>query len=210
VKNGLVVGLLLAAGLSTRMLRPKALLDWRGKPLVRYQVEQLLAAGCDSVTVVTGHDAPGVEAALTGSGARTVLNPDYRLGRATSVRAGAQSIVAAPAALVVLNVDQPRSASIIRSLIAEHLAHDALITVPSYGGRRGHPLVLDGALLGDLAEVTEETQGMRAVVRRHEHRRHEVPCSSEEVLFDLNTPEQYAAAAARLLERPDQGAETSA
>ncbi|MBK7725004.1 MAG: NTP transferase domain-containing protein [Dehalococcoidia bacterium] len=56
----MISGIILAAGTSTRMGRPKALLDWGGQPLVCYQVRQLQEAGCDEVIVVLGHKADNI------------------------------------------------------------------------------------------------------------------------------------------------------
>jgi molybdenum cofactor cytidylyltransferase len=192
MSTGSAAAILLAAGLSSRMGSPKPLLSWQGRPLVRYQVEQLREAGCDPVIVVTGHEREHVERALGGVEATFAYNPAYREGRAGSVRAGARAVPAGVSALIVLNVDQPRSAAITRRLLEVHHAGGSLLTVPEFGGKRGHPLVLDAALLPELFEVTEESQGIRALVQRHVERRLEVPFGSDEVLLDLNTPQAYA------------------
>ena len=181
---------LLAAGLSTRMGRPKPLLPWDGRTLVEFQVAQLQEGGVEHIIVVTGHEAGAVAAVLDGSGAHVVFNAAYREGRAGSVRAGA---LAAPAdhAIVVLNVDQPRPAAITRELLAAHAAGGASITVPVFAGRRGHPVVFAAALLPELQEVDEATQGLRAVRDAHAADLHEHPVTDPRVLLDVNTPEAY-------------------
>src|SRR5688572_29528333 len=101
-RHGPVAGLLLAAGLSTRMGAPKPLLPWDGRPLVAAQVAAMRAAGIDDVVVVTGHAAAEVEVALAGSGSRCAYNPAYAEGRAGSIRAGAAAIADGCACIVVL------------------------------------------------------------------------------------------------------------
>lgn len=189
-----IVGLLLAAGESTRMGSPKPLLDWRGRPLVQYQVQQLLRGGCDLVIVVLGHRASRVIPFIPAQGARVVVNPLYRRGRATSVRAGAAAVPPEARWVLVLGVDQPRPAGAIRQVVRAAVASRAAIVTPTYGGRHGHPTAFAGRLLPELAQVEDATLGLRAVVQRHREEIQEAPAASDVVLQDLNTPQDYQAA----------------
>lgn len=191
-----VAAILLAAGLSSRMGRPKPLLPWRGEPLVAWQVRQLRDAGVDEVIVVTGHAADVVAPVAVAAGARIAHNPGYAEGRAGSVRVGAATVSADVDAVVLLNVDQPRRAEISRLLIDAHLRGKERITVPSFAGRRGHPAILSGSLLSELQAVDEASEGLRAVMLRHAEERAELPFATEEVLLDVNDPAAYAAAVA--------------
>jgi CTP:molybdopterin cytidylyltransferase MocA len=188
---GGVVAFLLAAGLSSRMGEPKPLLDWHGEPLVAFHVRQLQEAGADRVIVVTGHAADAVEAALRGHDALVVRNQDYASGRASSIRAAACALLAVPEIIVVLNVDQPRRASTIARLIEAHRSAAAMVTVPVFESKRGHPVLFRGDLVGEMREVSEATEGLRAVSRRHAADRVEVPVDTDEVLLDLNRAEDY-------------------
>jgi molybdenum cofactor cytidylyltransferase len=194
-----VAAILLAAGESRRMgfprirRTPKPLLEWQGNTLIGYQIAQLHEAGVDDVIAVLGHRAEDVLPLVTGAGARAVVNESYREGRASSLRAGAAAAEGADT-VVVLSVDQPRPAAVTRRLLSEHASG---ITVPTHGGRRGHPVVLDGAFLPELREVSEATQGLRAVIARHAAEVREVPFDTQDVLLDINTPEDYERAIAR-------------
>jgi CTP:molybdopterin cytidylyltransferase MocA len=192
-----VAGLLLAAGESTRMGRPKPLLEWNGTTLIEYQISQLRAGGCDEVVAVLGHRAEEVRPYAEKAGARVVVNEDYRAGRAGSIRTGAVALVPETSAIVILNVDQPRGHAITRRLLDEHAARGNLITVPLCQGQHGHPAVLAGSLLPELQQVDEASQGLRAVMRRHEAGRAELPVDDSSVLLDLNFPADYEAARAR-------------
>ena len=85
--------------------------------------------------------------------------------------------------------------------VREHTERDALITMPSYKGRRGHPPLLDASLIPEMREVSEATQGLRAVIQRHEEQVADVEFDTPVVLLDLNRPEEYAEARATYFER---------
>jgi molybdenum cofactor cytidylyltransferase len=193
-----VAALVLAAGESSRMGSPKPLLPWRGEPLVAYQVRQLRAAGVGDVVVVVGHEAARVRPVAEAAGGRVVENPGYRTGRAGSVCVGAAALADDVRAVVTLNVDQPRAAALVRCILDAHLAADAAITTPEQGGRRGHPVIFAGSLLPELRAVAEETEGLRAVVRRHAGRRQIVAVDDPAIHLEFNTPDEYAAALAGL------------
>ena len=82
----LVSAILTAAGESTRMGRPKALLPWHGTTLLEHQTACLIDAGAAEVVVVLGHQANAVVPQVKGPHVRHVLNPDYRLGKTTSIK----------------------------------------------------------------------------------------------------------------------------
>jgi molybdenum cofactor cytidylyltransferase len=187
------VAILLAAGESRRMGELKALLPWQGASLLEHQVEALHQGGAHLVVVVLGHRADELRPLLEGrEGVVTVLNPQYQEGKTTSIKAGVRAAAEHdPDTLLLLNVDQPRSAATIRFLLDQHRAGGMLITLPTHQGRGGHPLVLDSSLLDELLSIDEETQGMRAVVERHREQTRKVEVDHPEVLWDLNTPQQY-------------------
>lgn len=192
----MISSILMAAGLSTRMGQPKALLDWGGEPLIRYQIRQLQEGGVDEVVVVLGYRADEIRRKLHGLTYRSVLNPVYQLGRAGSLRAGAKAVEREASAIVILNVDQPRPADLIRSVIEAH-SSAASATRPAHGERHGHPVVVAGRLRAELVEATEDERGLRGVMEAHASEIVDVPCD-ERCLLDLNTPDDYEAAVAAL------------
>jgi CTP:molybdopterin cytidylyltransferase MocA len=189
-----VVALLLAAGESTRMGRAKPLLEWDGETLIEYQIRELLSAGADEVIVVLGHRAGDIRPLAEGAGARCVDNPAYKEGRAGSIRTGAAAIPDDAAAVIVLNVDQPRSREIARAVLIAHRADGNLITTPVYDGHHGHPSIYAGDLLPELRGVEEASEGLRAINRRHEAQRGVVAVDDPNVLTDLNRPADYETA----------------
>ena len=201
-----IAALLLAAGESSRMGELKALLPWQGKTLLERQVAALESAGVSRTIVVLGHQSEKLEPPLSNrAGVLCVYNPDYRQGKTTSIKAGLRGLRQSQDcstgafqedAILVLNVDQPRSSDIIRRIMELHLqtgtsGRTCLITIPTYRGKGGHPMVLSTSLIDELLNISEDTLGIKAIVRRHEEETQRVEMDSPELLLDLNTPQDY-------------------
>ena len=192
-----IYALLLAAGESARMGQPKALLPWHGGTLLEFQVEQFLAGGMERIILVLGHEAERIRRAVPPLPCTTVvLNQDYSTGKASSVRAGMEAMPTDADAVLVLSVDQPRPAALIRRVRQAHQAASSLVTVPAFGGRHGHPTIFARPLFSEMRDVTEQTQGLRAVRHRHRGETHVVETPTAIPLLDINTPEDYKAALA--------------
>jgi molybdenum cofactor cytidylyltransferase len=186
-----VAGLLLAAGVSTRMGRPKQLLDWGGRSLVRATAETALAARLDPVLVVVGGARAEVERALAGLPLRTVANPDYAAGQSTSLRAGIAALEADSDAVVVLLGDQPFvSAAIVERLVAEWRASAAPIVAPVYAGQRGNPVLFARAVFPELLAIRGD-QGARTVLAADPARVRLVAFDDPRPLADIDTLEDY-------------------
>ncbi len=186
-----IAAIILAAGASSRMGRPKQLLDWGGRPLVRVAAEQALAARLDDVIVVVGGAGGAVTAALAGLPLRVIDNPAYAEGQSTSLRAGVAALGPAVAAAVVMLGDQPFvTAAIVERLIAEWRATGAAIVAPSYRGRRGNPVLFARAIFPELLAITGD-QGARAILAAHAADLRLVPFDDDRPLADIDTPADY-------------------
>lgn len=174
------------------MGRLKQLLPWDGVPLVAWQARQLRDAGAEDVIVVLGHAAQEIRAAVPPE-ARIAINEAYREGRATSLRCGAEATPDDVEAILILSVDQPRPSWLSRRLIEHWRATHALVVSPRFVSGYGHPILLDGSLLPELREVSDETLGLRAVIDRHVDRAESVQIANDALQADLNTPSDYEA-----------------
>ena len=187
----------------------KALLDWQGRPLIMHQIVTLREAGAHEVVVVLGHRADELQARVGANrdvydagNVRCVINTRYAEGKTTSIKTGLRGISTHPersgpehaSPILMLNVDQPRSVNVIRAVLDAHADGGALITIPTCGGKGGHPIAVSRALYPELLEITEASQGMRAVTERHQAATQRVELNAPELLWDVNTPEQYRAA----------------
>ena len=192
-----ISAILMAAGESTRMGRPKPLLPWRGVTLLEYQVSSLVEGGADEVIVVLGHDAENLTPYLKGASVRYVVNPDYRQGKTTSIKAGLGAVNLEAEAVLLLAVDQPRTAQIISAVVQAHRDGNNLITSPRYRGRGGHPPIFAASLREELEAISEEKQGIREVFEAHKDEVAFVQFDDPMVRLDLNTPEAYEEAKQR-------------
>jgi molybdenum cofactor cytidylyltransferase len=186
------VGIILAAGESSRMGSPKGLLEWRGTTLLEYQMNSLLQGGCDKVVVVTGkYDAEMAPLLKDRPGIIRAYNPKYLEGKTTSIKAGVWELPDDIHSIVLLAVDQPRPAWVIEKVLRLHTDFSADVTSPGFDGHGGHPLVFDAQLRSDLMNITEEDQGVRAIFLKPDLDHHRVKFDSAIVRLDINTPEAY-------------------
>jgi molybdenum cofactor cytidylyltransferase len=192
-----IAAIVLAAGASTRMRRQKLLLPMGdGRPLVRLAVEQVLAAGVDDAVVVLGREAEAVALALAGLPVRTVVNPRFAEGQATSLRAGLDALRPGTEGAVIALADQPLpDPTIIRRLVATFRASGRPVVVPVYRDGRGNPVLFAVALFDELRAVTGD-RGGRGVIARDPTRVAEVPVDAP-MPADIDTPEDYEAARRR-------------
>ena len=185
-----IAAILLAAGWSSRMGTLKPLLNWFGEPLVKAQTEALIGAGAQQVVTVIGSAADRVKSVLP-SRVGTAFNARFAEGKATSVRAGVNSLAPETETIVILAVDQPRPTSLIRYVIREHTKNGNVITAPCNSEGGGHPIIFDGSLKAELATVTDQTEGIRAVIRHHKAETVALYINTPLIRIDLNTPEDY-------------------
>ena len=185
--NGAIAGIVLAAGASTRMGRPKMLLPIGGGTLLSTVAAALLDAGLPRVVVVLGCDADLVHA---GAGLphdprlRVVVNEDWKSGMASSLRRGLDECEEADAAVVALG-DQPGMTSDRVRRIVSAWSPAVPLVFPVHDGRAGHPVLFGRPLWPELRALQGDVGG-RNVVKRHVSNAIQVP---EAPLPDLDTPE---------------------
>jgi molybdenum cofactor cytidylyltransferase len=190
----MVSAVVLAAGSSTRMGTPKLLLPLGGEPLVRRTVGQIADAGFDEILVVAGCEHEKVLAALDGIPCRHVLNALYESGMGSSFRAAVGALGDSDAAMFVL-ADQPFvTATEYRRLLDAHRQDPTGIVCVRYGEITAPPHLFARAFFGELAELEH---GAKPVLKRHRDRTTVLEFPME-LLMDVDTPEDYERARARL------------
>ncbi|HEY4886420.1 MAG TPA: nucleotidyltransferase family protein [Myxococcales bacterium] len=192
-----IAGVVLAAGLSSRMGLNKMLLELGGRTLVRRAVTTALSAGLDPVLVVLGHEGDRVRAELSGLPYTAVMNSDYARGMNTSLRAGIAALPDDAAGAVVLLGDMPLvEASMVRALVTAHRRSGPKLAISTYGGVVAPPILYGRALFPELRALEAESCG-KSVVRSHRAGAVELQWPPE-TLTDLDSPEDVERIRARL------------
>lgn len=193
----MIAAVVLAAGASSRYGEHKLLLPVQGKPLIRRTVEQALASRADEVVVVLGREAETVRRALDELPVRCVLNPHYREGMSTSVRAGIEALGPAVEAALIALGDQPTAGpEIADRLIESYRSTGKPIVVPSYRGERANPVLFAAWLFPEILEVQGD-QGAREVIAQ-DPERVAVVSFAFSAPRDVDTAEDYEALLQRL------------
>lgn len=189
----MISGIVLAGGMSSRLGRPKQLLTLAGRPVLQHVVDAAAAtgSGLGEVVVVLGHLAGEVAAALSlPPSARTVVNPDYATGQASSMRAGLEAAAAESEAAVVLLGDQPgMPAAHIAAVVRAFGGGAGPIVQASFRGTPSHPVLFARSVWPELMAVTGD-QGAREVIKGHPDWVVRIDLDAE-IPPDLDTMEDY-------------------
>jgi len=184
-----VVGIILAAGGSSRMGRPKQLLHWQGETLMRHVVSTVIEAGFYHVIVVVGASEEQVRPELIDLPVEIVVNQNWESGQSTSVQTGLSAIPENSGAAIFFLVDQPKvSRTLIHAMIERHAATLAPIVAPIVDGQRGNPVLFDRSTFSDFDSIYGD-KGGRELFSRY-------PVSWVEwhnpaVLSDIDTEDDY-------------------
>jgi molybdenum cofactor cytidylyltransferase len=172
----------------------KPLLPFGGATVVGACVASLREAGAREVVVVVGHRDEEVRAALAGRACvRFAVNDEPGSEMGVSVARGVEALGGDVGAALVALVDHPAvPPDAIRSLMGERARTGARLVLPEWGGRGGHPVLIDLALREELLRVVPR-DGLRALFDAHREEVLRVPSQSPFVARDMDTWEEYVA-----------------
>ncbi|HEX4125388.1 MAG TPA: nucleotidyltransferase family protein [Tepidisphaeraceae bacterium] len=186
--------ILLAAGGSVRMGRPKQLLPWRGRPLLRHAAESAIASGPAAVIVVLGAAADEARAVLAELPVHPIVNDRWQAGMGSSLKLGLSALLAARPAIsaaIIMLADQPMvGESAIRELLAAHRQTGKPICAAVYAGTLGAPVLFAASQFDKLAAIGDNEGAKRLLARS--------PGDVAAVLLaagsmDIDTPDDYHA-----------------
>lgn len=185
-------GILLAAGLSTRMGEPKQLLPFGESTIVETVVDSMLMSKLDSVIVVVGHCAALVREKLGTRPVEIVCNPLYRDGMLSSAQCGVRALDKTTEAFALMLVDQPFiTPALIDTVVDAYAQTEKGITVPSYNYRRGHPAIFHRRYADDILALAADSGGVRTLFKTSDDDIHYVTVDTERVLRDIDYREDY-------------------
>jgi molybdenum cofactor cytidylyltransferase len=186
----MIAGLVLAAGLSRRMGRPKLLLSLDGKPLVRWSAEALVPH-VDALYVVVPPDDRALREAMAGLAVKLVVNRTPEAGQGTSIAAGVAGLPADAEAVVITLGDQPRlPEGLVAAVIAAWRREGKPIAAPVFRGTQGTPVVFGASVFAELRALDGDA-GARTVVRTDPARVATLAVDAP-MPPDVDTPEDYA------------------
>jgi len=188
---------ILAAGESRRMGEPKALVSVQGLTFVEYLFAATRLPRVGITRIILGAHAAEISAKLKFDPAMIVVNPDWPSGQLSSIHAAIRSLPADTTdGIILCPVDHPLvSRHLISALIAQFDSSRKAIALPTYRGKRGHPVIFRATLYDELLAASPGV-GARQVVWAHSQEIQEVPTEEEGVVLNLNDPESLKKVAA--------------
>jgi molybdenum cofactor cytidylyltransferase len=180
-------GIILAAGESSRMGSPKALLEFQGETFLDRLI-RCFEEECSPVIVVLGHQPEVIRAGVRSPGmAKFVLNAEYRLGQFSSLQCGLRAVPPNTEGVIFTPVDQPNIQS---ATLSQLIAARAPVAIPQYMGQHGHPVLFSRALVGEFLALAPDEQA-RTVLHRHAPDIRYVDVPDAGILDDIDDPDAY-------------------
>ncbi|MHC4839993.1 MAG: nucleotidyltransferase family protein [Planctomycetota bacterium] len=184
----------LAAGDSTRMGNPKALLDWHGKPLLRHVLDMAGLAGCARKIVVLGRDNESIQRSVDLSDTEVAINDNPDDGQISSLKIGLAALDYSVDCVACWPVDCPLIlpadvTGLVDSYVEKRHSRQRIF-IPTHKGQRGHPMLIDSCLRPDVLNLPNEKTA-RDLIDALKNFVTEVPSDNLGVLVDVDTPEEY-------------------
>jgi molybdenum cofactor cytidylyltransferase len=189
----MIGAVILSAGESSRMGRPKALLPINGQTFIEKIVGALKQTSVGKIIVVLGHSAAEMKRRIEHLPVEILINSDYKLGQLSSLQVAVRDLekTADCDGMLVHLVDHPYiDAKLVENMIDRFRATGKLIVVPLHGTRRGHPVLFSRKLFGELLTAPMD-EGAKAVVNAHRDDTLEIDTEDVGITLDIDTPELY-------------------
>jgi len=185
----MLAAVILSGGASRRMGSPKALLSYQGASFLEHLLSVTRHPAIGVRRVVLGPDGDTISQQVALAPEEIVLNREWERGQLSSIHAALRSLPAGTEGMLLCPVDHPLvSATLVNNLIVTFLETRAPVVLPTFEGRRGHPVIFSAAVYDELLRAPLET-GARAVVWAHKNELQEVSTTEEGCVLNLNDPD---------------------
>lgn len=185
-----VYALILAAGASTRMGRPKQLLEWRNQTLLTHSIQCAQSILNERIIVVLGAQNESIQQTLHPDEITLVINPDWQEGMASSIRAGIQALPNSASAVLIMLCDQPLiETEHIQHLLTSWLSSPTNIIASQYHQSVGVPALFPAEFFV-LLQSLQGDKGAKALLNYFEERLIKIPMPEAEL--DIDNPEDFA------------------
>ncbi|MFL5758490.1 MAG: NTP transferase domain-containing protein [Thermomicrobiales bacterium] len=186
----MISGVILAAGRSQRLGKPKQLLDLGGEPILRHTVRNAAVSDLDQVVLVLGHEAAEIDDAVGDWGQNLVINPDYARGQSTSLKLGLSAVEPTAEAVLFLLGDQPQvTPKIINLVLNSFCRGEGRIVMPAYRGKPANPVLFAREFFPEIAAIDGD-RGARPIIGEHRQEVHYLAIDADPPL-DVDTPADY-------------------
>lgn len=187
----MIWAMILAAGESKRMGKPKLLLPYGEKTIIETIVENVVSSNVENTLVILGSDREKIEEKIKNFPVKIVYNRDFRSGMLSSVQCGFKAVPEETRAVLVVLGDQPKiSADVINKLIDAYKSTGKGIVLPVYKKERGHPVLID-VKYGEEVENLSPEVGLRGTVYNHPEDILEVDIETSSIFQDIDDESDY-------------------
>jgi molybdenum cofactor cytidylyltransferase len=184
-------GIVLAAGASSRMGKPKPLLEADGTTFLERAIKLLRTAGCTYVVAVVNDSDEWITRVADTAGAAVVINDQPESEQIDSLRLAIANLPDGYEAVVVMPVDFPRiRQQTVSALVQEYARQPAAVLNPAHKGRAGHPVIFSRDVVTELLRP-DLPDGARSVIDRHTREARTLEVDDPGVLIDIDTPADY-------------------
>ena len=183
-KNMSTSAIILTAGKSSRMGKPKALLKWNGKTFLENIYQNLEKAGAKKIVIVTNKS---IYSLIQPSHFPVLaINPNPEQGMLSSFRCGLRALESTAANVMLCLTDHPAVKAETYKILIENAQKNNII-IPKCNGRRGHPVIFGANFIPELLE-NDCPEGARTIVRAHPESVKEIYVDDSGILLDIDTP----------------------
>ncbi len=187
----MTIALILSAGESSRMGKPKALLIWKGKTFLAHAVDAAMGAGIKKCVVIVGAHTKEISPEIKTLGAELVANDQWNLGMGSSIKTGVafiQKKYPEATSILILLSDQPKiQSAAISNLLLENQKTPERTVCAQYDNSPGVPALFPKKMFQALLEIQNQ-EGAKKLLRKNSPILIAIP----EARDDIDTPEQLA------------------